>query len=132
MSNKLTAEEIEDILRDNIDIEYGSPVGFKDAADKLFASLTTKEEGWISVDDKPLVTISNGGWVVNDGVPDEFLAAVHVHNNKTGKDYWWIRHCAILDEKGLYVVTDDDHEPAGWEISDVLFYQPLPSPPTKK
>jgi hypothetical protein len=93
---------------------------------------TLQEDEWISVDDKPLVTSENGRWWVNEGVPDEFLAAVEVHNNKTNKDYWWIRHCAILDGLGLCIVTDDDHEPAGWQISDVLFYQPLPSPPTKK
>lgn len=89
-------------------------------------------EGWINVENKPLVTVSNGGWIVNEGVPDEFLAAVLEHNNQTGKDNWWIRHCAIIDERGLCVVTDDDHEPAGWEISDVLFYWPFPLPPAKK
>lgn len=103
---------------------------------KIFSSAITPIKDnvseWISVEDKPLVTIGALGWEVNEGVPDEFLAAVP-YNDKTRpdeKNLWWIRHCVIEDEIGLCIVGDDlENIPAGWEIEDVQFYQPIPSPP---
>lgn len=88
------------------------------------------EDNWISTEEKPLVTINEDkSWFVNDGVPDEFLAALQVFNKIDSQTTWWIRHCIIAGTGGLCVVTDDDYEPAGWEITDVEFYQPLPAPP---
>jgi hypothetical protein len=86
-------------------------------------------KGWVSVKDKPLIISFDDHWEQAEGAPSEFIAAVEVHNTKTGEDYWWIRHCVIEDNIGLCVVGDDDNQPAGWEIPDVQFYHPLPPPP---
>jgi|GEM_PF-2573212 len=129
----------EEILDQYWHYEAGKPLehwrvlqAMEEYASQFKHSLPVSDEGWISCEDKPLVTVNHFGWKVNEGVPDEFLAAIEVHNNKTGKKYWWIRHCIIEDEIGLCIVGDDiENVPAGWEITDVEFYQPLPTPPNK-
>lgn len=87
---------------------------------------------WISVEDKPLFTIDeNGNWVCTEAGDEEFIAAVSYSDSKrpNEKNLWWIRHCVIEDKIGLCVVGDDDNSPAGWDMKDILFYQPLPKPP---
>jgi hypothetical protein len=85
---------------------------------------------WISVKERPLVTYDElGRWVCTADGEQDFLAALLVHDTNTGKDAWWIRHCIIEDKSGLCVVGEYDNEPAGWEIEDVEFFQPLPIPP---
>lgn len=85
---------------------------------------------WISVEDKPLVTHEGKNWRVNEDGPDEFLAAIEVHNFETGKPYWWIRHCTIVGEK-LHVIGDYQNEFAMWEVRDIEFYMEIPKPPIK-
>jgi hypothetical protein len=83
-------------------------------------------EGWVSVEDKPLVNKTKTGWVCTEDGDKDFIAAVPLSDGT-----WWIRHCRIADETGLCVVTDDDIEPAGWQITDITHYQPLPTPPAQ-
>lgn len=94
-------------------------------------STETKQE-WISVEDRPLISQTKLGWEVNEGVPDEFIGALEVFDNKKNTSYWWIRHCIIIDEVGLCVMSDDDYEPCGWQISDITYWQPMPEPPNTK
>lgn len=104
--------------------------------------LNNNSDGWISTEDKPLVSYCSGQdydgkehkmWQVNEGVPDEFLAALEVCDKIGNITHWWIRHCVIEDETGLCVVGDDENVPAGWQITDVEFYRPLPpSPPIQQ
>lgn len=86
---------------------------------------------WISVDDSPLYKDTPNGWECTEAGEQEFMAAIQVYNNKTKETYWWIRHCVVEDEIGLCIVVDDYNEPAGWELSQVEYYQPLPNPPKK-
>ena len=80
---------------------------------------------WISVKDKPLVVQTEFGWECTEDGEGEFMAAIM---QNTG---WWIHHCHIVDRIGLCVINeDDDDTPAGYEIEDVQFWQPI-IPPTK-
>jgi hypothetical protein len=74
--------------------------------------------GWISVEDRPLV---EHDVLTEDGM-NEFLAAVPTNKG------WWIRHC-VFEDNSLCVVGDDYNEYAGWEITDVTHWQPIPEPP---
>ena len=86
------------------------------------------EGNWISVEDRPLFTIDeNGHWVCTEDGDKEFIAAVACEEPSGIK--WWIRHCVVEDGVGLCVVGDDENEPAGYELSDVTHWQPLPTPP---
>lgn len=86
---------------------------------------------WVSVKDKPLYINTPLGWECTEAGNHPFLAAVEVHDNKTGKDFWWIHHCVVEDGIGLCIVGDDDNEPAGWELQDIEFYIPIPQPPKR-
>jgi hypothetical protein len=100
--------------------------------DELEAAALLRQQGWISVEEKPLVIQTSLGWEATNDGNGEFLAAVPYHDKKDGKDHWWIRHCVLEDEIGLCVVGDMDNEPAGWQTTDVTHYWPLPLPPTSK
>lgn len=90
------------------------------------------KEGWISVEERPLFTKDEkGNWTCTVDGDKEFLAAIsYTDKRQPGKDLWWIRHCVVADSLGLCVVGDDDNEPAGWQLEDVLFWQPIPAPPS--
>lgn len=90
-------------------------------------------EEWIDVKDSPLFTKDEKGrWTCTDAGSKDFLAAILINNMATNKTEWWIRHCAIEDDIGLCVVGDVENDPAGWQLEDVQFYIPLPSPPSIK
>jgi hypothetical protein len=81
---------------------------------------SSEQSPWISVEDRPLITVVEGGWDYDQEF-GEFLAAVPFNDkNHPGKSFWWI---------GLCVVGDDENDPAGWSIQDVTHYWPLPAPP---
>lgn len=85
---------------------------------------------WVSVKDRPLVTVDDkGNWTCTDDGEKDFIAALEVINRIDGKVTWWIKHCVIEDSTGLCVVGDDDNEPAGWDVKDVQFYFHIPKPP---
>lgn len=89
------------------------------------------KDNWISVQERPLITKSDeheGYWMATDDGSKEFLAAILVHDTRTGKDEWWIRHCVIEDNTGLCIVGDVDNDPAGWTIEDVQYYQHIEPP----
>jgi hypothetical protein len=134
--DKQIPQEIKDKIEAEAIEKYCSPYGNPNPETAAYVAgyiagySLWQDEGWVSVGEKPLVSFDeNKYWTVNDGIPDEFFAAILVHNNKTGKDYWWMRHCIIKDETGLCVVTDDDEEPSGWDIQSVQYWRKLPSPP---
>jgi hypothetical protein len=104
----------------------------RDELRELEAAALLRQQGWISVEERPLVIQTSLGWEATEEGNGEFLAAVPYHNQKDGKDHWWIRHCVLEDEIGLCVVGDMDNEPAGWQTTDVTHYWPLPLPPTSK
>ena len=89
------------------------------------------QDRWVKVSDKPLFTIDEkGNWECTDDGNCEFIAAVpYTDTREPSKTKWWIRHCIVEDIAGLCVVTDDDTEKAGWELSDVTHWQPLPTAP---
>jgi hypothetical protein len=103
----------------------------RDELRELEAAALLRQQGWISVEERPLVIQTSLGWEATEEGNGEFLAAVPYHNQKDGKDHWWIRHCVLEDEIGLCVVGDDENEPAGWQTTDVTHYWPLPLPPNK-
>ena len=86
---------------------------------------------WVSVKDAPLFTTDDKGyWICTEAGDKEFIAAVpYKDSRKPNEELWWIRHCIIEDKVGLCVVGENDNELAGWNMSDVVFYQPLPAPP---
>lgn len=86
------------------------------------------QTNWISVEDRPLFTIDeNGHWVCTEDGDKEFIAAVACEEPSGIK--WWIRHCVVEDSVGLCIVGDYENEPAGYMLSDVTHWQPLPTPP---
>ena len=91
--------------------------------------------GWISVDDRPLFTKDDKGnrTCTEDG-GKEFIAAVPYADSKRPNEtnLWWIRHCVVEDGIGLCVVGDDDNEPAGWQIEDIVYWMPWPAPPARR
>jgi hypothetical protein len=92
---------------------------------ELLEALKEKpKDGWISVKDRPLYTEDGDEWITTPDGYGEFIAAVPEADGK-----WWIHHCIVEDEIGLCVVGDTDNEPAGYELSDVTHFQPLPSHP---
>jgi hypothetical protein len=104
------------------------------AISKIATTPSVKADGWVSVEEKPLITKDkNGYWTCTEDGDKEFIAALpYTEKQKDGtyKDKWWIRHCVILDKIGLCIVGDDvDDYQAGWEIEDITHYQPLPAPP---
>lgn len=115
-------------------IGYHPPGNFTVGANLRAAFLSgvqwQKENGWISVEDKPLFKKTEFGWVCTEDAECEFIAAVP-YNDKTkpGQELWWIHHCVIEDMIGLCVVGEDENVPAGWLIEDILYYQPLPPAP---
>jgi hypothetical protein len=100
------------------------------------ASPSVKADGWVSVEEKPLITKDeNNNWTCTEDGDKEFIAAVpYTEKMKDGtyKDKWWIHHCIIEDEVGLYIVDDEGNTPAGWSIEDVTHWQPLPNPPKQQ
>ena len=89
------------------------------------------QDRWVKVSERPLYVIDDkGNWECTEDGNGEFIAAVpYTVTREQSKTKWWIRHCIVEDRIGLCVVTDDDTEKAGWELSDVIYYQPLPTPP---
>ncbi len=88
--------------------------------------------GWISVEERPLFTKDeNGNWTCTEDGDKEFIAAVPYADSKRPDEtnLWWIRHCVVEDAIGLCVVGDDDNEPAGWQLEDVVYWMPLVAPP---
>lgn len=83
---------------------------------------------WHSVKYRPLIRQSQNGWVATEDGDKEFLAALQYFNSTDKKLYWWIRHCVLQDGE-LYVVGDDDNEPAGWTVDAVEFWTHI-EPPT--
>jgi hypothetical protein len=81
---------------------------------------------WISVKERPLVNWNDehDRWECTKDGEREFMACVEL-----GDGTFWIKHCVIEDKIGLCVVGETGNEPAGWEIEDVEWWQPLPSPP---
>lgn len=88
-----------------------------------------EREEWIDNDVKPLVKETPTGWITTENCPDQFIAALQYCDNETGKQYWWIHHCIIEENIGLCVVGEDDNQPAGWNITDIEYYYPIPKPP---
>ena len=99
--------------------------------DKLSTTQPTKvDEGWVSVEDRPLFTIESNGWVCTEEGDKEFIAAVpYRRESKPNEDFWWIRHCVVEDETGLCVVGNDYNDPAEWDLEDVTHYKLLSEPP---
>ena len=97
---------------------------------------SVKADGWVSVEEKPLITKDeNNNWTCTEDGDKEFIAALpYTEKMKDGtyKDKWWIHHCIIEDEVGLYIVDDEGNTPAGWSIEDVTHWQPLPNPPKQQ
>jgi hypothetical protein len=93
-----------------------------------------KVSPWISVEDAPLFTMNQDGeWEVTEAGEGQFLAALeYVDIKGDGGRQWWIRHCVVMDIVGLCVISEDDVEPAGWELNDVEYYIPISSPVEKK
>ena len=89
------------------------------------------ERKWISVEDRPLYEIDDGGnWICTKDGDNEFIAAVpYVDKNKPGEELWWIHHCVVEDKTGLCIVGDDWNEPAGWDLTSVTYWQLWPAPP---
>lgn len=123
--------------------EVVKSIAAKAAHDSGYKAASQPAQGdavrWVKASDKPLFHYEEREgkkwWVMNDDAPDEFIGAVEVEvkNNKTGKTYWWWkRHCIIEEGRGLCVVTDDDTEPAGWEMDDIEYYIPFPSNPSRE
>jgi hypothetical protein len=91
----------------------------------------TLPDGWISVEDRPLFINTPHGWKCTEDGEREFIAALPYSDSKRpNEELWWIRHCVVVDSTGLCVVTDDDTEPAGWNLEDVTHWMPLPAPPS--
>ena len=91
-----------------------------------------KPSAWHSVEDRPLYTKDErGNWTCTEDGDNEFIAALPYNDSKRpNEELWWIRHCVVVDETGLCVVTDDDTEPAGWNLEDVTHWMPMPEPPS--
>ena len=50
---------------------------------------TKIDEGWISVEDRPLFTIESNGWVCTEEGDKEFIAAVpYRRESKPNEDFW--------------------------------------------
>lgn len=82
---------------------------------------------WIRVEDRPLFIIDeNGNWTCTKDGNQEIIAAVETNKG------WWIKHCIIEDAIGLCVVGDMDNEPAGWDMTDITHWMPLPKPPKEQ
>jgi len=88
---------------------------------------------WVSVKDRPLITPDPNEpeyWIATKDGEDDFIAAVPYQSRaEPGKTFWWIHHCILMDVSGLCVVTEDDFEPAGWDIKDVKYWAPWPASP---
>lgn len=96
-----------------------------------------REDDWISVDDRPLIKRDGEWWEITEDGEQEFIAAVPYHDAETDdpkKDRWWIRHCYIDGEGFLYVKCDNemDEDVAGWNVSDITHWRPLPEPPKQQ
>lgn len=92
--------------------------------------------GWIPTKESPLLKeipmtpaeidfkgLEEGATWLEKNVDSNFMAAVPTNNG------WWIQHCCIDDDGDLMLIVGDDMESAGWEVSDVMFYWPVPAPP---
>ncbi len=100
-------------------IDYRDMVGDRNERDRLadvcnaldgYAKLTRAQEQW-----KPMSTR-----------PEDvecFLAAVEVHNQRTGMDSWDI-HLVTLDDE-----TGEINEDTGWTLEDYTWWAPRPTPP---
>lgn len=92
---------------------------------------------WISVNDRPLFTSEDYGeygerWVCTEDGDKPFLAAIpYSDSNRLNENLCWIHHCVVVDGVGLSVVDENGTEPAGFELSDVTHWIPLPEPPKK-
>lgn len=94
-------------------------------------------EDWVSVEDRPLIRRNNEWWEITEDGENEFIAAVPYCDAETDdptKDRWWIRHCYIDSEGYLNVKRDNemDEDVAGWNVSDITHWKPLPEPPKFK
>lgn len=91
-----------------------------------------ENDGWISVEDAPLIIKNGNGWYCTDAGNKEFIAALpYIDKKKPGKYLWWIRHC-VIENGSLCVVGDDDNEIAGWEVDGITHYKSIPAPPITK
>lgn len=97
----------------------------------LFMADTPENHGWISVKDRPLITLDKkGNWECTEDGEKDFIAAVpYVDEDDPDSTLWWVRHCVIEDEIGLCVVGDDINEKAGWEINSITYWKPFPDNP---
>ena len=128
----LNAEHKKFIKKRGIESIYppNFPGAYKEAALNAMEEYDNRDK-WISVKDAPLFTTDEqGNWTCTEDGDGEFFAAVPYKNvTQPNEELWWIRHCVIEDETGLCIVSDEDNEPAGWNMKDVTFYQPIPKPP---
>lgn len=93
-------------------------------------SNTKSHTPWVSVKEAPLFTVNERGeWECTEAGNGQFLAALEYIDTKgDGSKQWWVRHCVVMDIVGLCVITEDDAEPAGWELDDVEYYMPISTP----
>ena len=93
-----------------------------------------QEQGWISVKDRPLYQINElGHWVCTKDGEGEFIACIPYNDSKKpNQQLYWIHHCIVIDEDGLCIVVDGDHEKAGWELQHITHWMPLPIPPSQQ
>jgi hypothetical protein len=90
--------------------------------------------GWVSVEDRPLVTYNDKGhWEATEDGDKDFIAAVpYAYSDSDNVLQWWIRHCRLHPIAGLCQVIKCHAEPVSWDINDVTHWQPLPQPPLPK
>ena len=116
---------------------YKDPVSGKDA---LWRVNDQKEHVWVFGDGtfekrdgatKESKVLEKGNWTCTEDGDKEFIAAVPYADSKRPDEtnLWWIRHCVVEDEIGLCVVGDDDNEPAGWQLENVVYWMLWVAPP---
>lgn len=89
-----------------------------------------ENSNWLSVKDYPLFTVNEyGEQFITEHGSNEFLAAVPFYNIKDkSKTQWWVRHCVVDSQGVLCTVEENDFEPAGWALENVLFFIPIKYP----
>lgn len=88
---------------------------------------------WVRAKERPLIKQVNNMWFTTEDGDKDFIVAIPFYEKNdqiklVGNLRWWIHHCCI--EKGrLCIVGDDGNEIAGYEISDVEYWMPMPANP---